>query len=40
VRFCNHCGASMNAPAQHKCKNCGEENPPGTKFCGGCGSKL
>jgi len=20
--------------------NCGQQNPPGTRFCGGCGTKL
>lgn len=40
VHFCNLCGASMAAPAAAKCSGCGGKNPPGTKFCGGCGTKL
>ncbi len=33
--------APVEAPAgEIVCANCGNVNPAGTKFCGGCGSKL
>jgi hypothetical protein len=28
------------APPSGKCPSCGEQNPPETKFCCGCGNKL
>ena len=28
------------APRYIVCENCGEKNPPGTKFCGGCGERM
>jgi hypothetical protein len=36
-KFCNNCGAPLGPT---KCAVCGTENPPGAKFCGGCGAKL
>lgn len=41
VRFCN-CGNNLQtaSASSGKCSSCGEKNPPGTKFCGGCGKKL
>ena len=41
-KFCNNCGENLSAApaAAGKCPSCGMENPPGTKFCGGCGNKL
>ena len=47
--FCIHCGQNMNAPvataqpvaaASVFCNNCGKQNTPDMKFCGGCGSPL
>jgi len=41
-KFCNNCGASLQqttAPSG-KCPSCGFDNPPGTKFCGSCGTPL
>ena len=43
IRFCNNCGhnlAEVAAPPSGKCSACGQDNPPGTKFCGSCGTKL
>jgi len=44
VKFCNNCGAPMGAaPAPQPtgiCPNCGNQNEPGTKFCGECGTSL
>ena len=40
---CNNCGENLQtaaAPPSGKCAACGFDNPPGTKFCGGCGNKL
>jgi len=36
-KFCINCGAPLK---MIKCPKCGAENPPGTNFCGECGSKL
>ncbi len=47
--FCVHCGHNMNASvataqpvatAPIFCNNCGKQNTPDMKFCGGCGSPL
>src|SRR6266566_9667781 len=47
--FCTNCGQTMQpsaaapvsaAPAPAICTNCGRQNAPGTRFCGGCGSPL
>ena len=40
-RFCNYCGASVNAkPSDLTCPICGNKVPSGSKFCNGCGNKL
>jgi predicted amidophosphoribosyltransferase len=44
-KFCNNCGtnlaeASVPAALPGVCPGCGAQNPPGTKFCGGCGKLL
>jgi len=36
-KLCINCGAPLEMV---KCSKCGAENPPGTKFCGNCGTKL
>jgi len=36
-KFCVNCGAPLE---MIKCPKCGAENPPGTNFCGNCGTKL
>lgn len=36
-KFCNFCGASLNA---NKCPNCGAPVAQGAKFCGECGSPI
>jgi hypothetical protein len=36
---CSAAGQTV-APPNGKCPSCGEQNPPGTKFCCGCGSNL
>jgi len=36
-KFCNFCGAMMSQPG---CTTCGKQNPPGARFCGGCGAAL
>jgi hypothetical protein len=36
-KFCNNCGAPLVGVACPKCK---KVNPPGTKFCGDCGTKI
>lgn len=36
-KFCSSCGAPLGMV---KCPKCGAESPAGTRFCGGCGSKL
>ncbi len=39
--FCIHCGQNMSTPVPPVfCNNCGKQNAPGIKFCGGCGSPL
>jgi uncharacterized membrane protein YvbJ len=45
VKFCNNCGtnlaeAAVPAPIPGLCPNCGKQNPPGTKFCGDCGTQC
>jgi class 3 adenylate cyclase len=35
-RFCAQCGAALPAT----CANCGFENEPSAKFCGGCGKPI
>lgn len=34
--FCGKCGANL----MQKCHNCGEPNPIGSSYCGGCGMEL
>ncbi|MCH7606492.1 MAG: zinc ribbon domain-containing protein, partial [Chloroflexi bacterium] len=36
ARFCNSCGAQMDAD----CPSCGQVNPPGSRFCDSCGQGL
>ncbi len=36
-KFCNNCGGDLSMTA---CEKCGTQHPPGTRFCGECGSKL
>jgi hypothetical protein len=36
-KFCNNCGAKLNAT---KCPSCGSPIPQGSKFCGECGSRI
>ncbi|MBA3044892.1 MAG: zinc ribbon domain-containing protein [Candidatus Thermoplasmatota archaeon] len=36
-KFCNSCGTPLDL---NKCSKCGAQNPPGTGFCGECGTKL
>jgi len=36
-KFCINCGTPLGMV---KCPKCGAENPPGTSFCGNCGTKL
>jgi hypothetical protein len=36
-KFCNSCGSPIGAQA---CPQCGAQNNPGVKFCGGCGNKV
>src|SRR5262245_44550326 len=36
ARFCNGCGAKLEAT----CAHCGQTNPPGSRFCNGCGQPL
>jgi adenylate cyclase len=36
MKFCGECAAPL---ASH-CSSCGCDNPPGFKFCGGCGKSL
>src|SRR5438552_4696009 len=38
ARFCGECGASLTRDAT--CSGCGHLNPPGQKFCNGCGQPL
>ncbi|MCL2467319.1 MAG: zinc ribbon domain-containing protein [Micrococcales bacterium] len=44
VSFCSNCGTSLAAaappapPAPAVCGGCGVQNPPGTRFCGQCGT--
>jgi hypothetical protein len=36
-KFCNNCGASLGPKI---CSKCAAKNPPGTSFCGECGTSL
>lgn len=36
-KFCSNCGAPLGLI---KCPKCGAESPPGTRFCGECGTRL
>jgi class 3 adenylate cyclase/tetratricopeptide (TPR) repeat protein len=36
LKFCNQCGAALNA----RCQQCGFDNAPGARFCGQCGAPL
>jgi len=36
-KFCNNCGAPLSLT---KCPKCGAELQAGSRFCGGCGTKL
>src|SRR5215469_4484587 len=36
LKFCNQCGAALNA----RCSQCGFDNAPGARFCGNCGAPL
>ncbi|MBV8362845.1 MAG: zinc ribbon domain-containing protein, partial [Deltaproteobacteria bacterium] len=36
LKFCNQCGAALNA----RCSQCGFDNVPGARFCGNCGAPL
>jgi len=45
--FCTQCGHDMRVPAAPQsmassafCTNCGKQNDPGVRFCGGCGSQV
>jgi membrane protease subunit (stomatin/prohibitin family) len=42
AKFCNNCGAPMQAPAQGTitCPKCGNSNVAGAKFCANCGAPL
>ena len=37
TKFCTNCGANL---ALDSCPKCGVSNQPGTRFCGGCGTRL
>ncbi|MEM2914016.1 MAG: SPFH domain-containing protein [Candidatus Bathyarchaeia archaeon] len=42
-KFCNNCGAPLQAPAPSSgvaCPKCGASNAPGAKFCNNCGNPL
>jgi DNA-directed RNA polymerase subunit RPC12/RpoP len=39
-KFCNNCGAPMQAPGGVTCPKCGASNAAGTKFCSNCGNPL
>jgi Double zinc ribbon len=36
-KFCSNCGAPVGLS---KCPKCGNDVPPGTRFCGNCGNKM
>ena len=38
MKFCQECGASLDANPRH-CTSCGAELAAGTRFCGGCGAR-
>ena len=38
-RFCQECGAKLEAPVKTFCSACGAELVPGARFCGVCGAK-
>ena len=45
TKFCNQCGAKVEAPAPAAsatrfCPECGKELPASTRFCGECGYKF
>ncbi|MBS7653877.1 MAG: SPFH domain-containing protein [Candidatus Bathyarchaeia archaeon] len=40
AKFCNNCGASLQAVGGVNCPKCGALNPAGAKFCNNCGSQL
>jgi hypothetical protein len=42
ARFCEQCGASLEAPepAERLCPKCGEANNPQARFCQACGEPL
>ncbi|MBS7634270.1 SPFH domain-containing protein [Candidatus Bathyarchaeota archaeon] len=40
AKFCNNCGASLQAVGGVNCSKCGALNPAGAKFCNNCGSQL
>ncbi|MFC5704101.1 SPFH domain-containing protein [Cohnella faecalis] len=37
MKFCPECGSSLT---KKKCPGCSKENPPGSKFCSDCGTKM
>ncbi|MBC7249184.1 MAG: SPFH domain-containing protein [Anaerolineae bacterium] len=39
-KFCNNCGAKLEAAGKLFCSQCGAELPPGSKFCSNCGAKV
>ncbi|MFQ3619798.1 MAG: zinc ribbon domain-containing protein [Spirochaetales bacterium] len=36
-KFCNNCGAPLKL---NSCPTCGAKNPPSSRFCGECGTRL
>jgi membrane protease subunit (stomatin/prohibitin family) len=40
AKFCNNCGAPLQAVGGINCSKCGTLNPAGAKFCNNCGSPL
>ena len=36
-KFCSNCGTPVGLG---KCSQCGNDVPPGTRFCGNCGNKM
>lgn len=39
-KFCASCGTAVVGASKKFCPNCGVEGSPGSKFCGGCGTKM